>query len=186
LVAARNSRSGAPSNLEPMSSRSSLMFLSVNGTARSYRRAKYQPRGSSRIRSHLRLPVAISRLRDRHRRLGHFLRPGAPVCRPRLHAQVRQACARWIHRKRCPLLDRPRRTCRERHRLAQHRDLRLRGRLPPHLPRPQLGIPQTLKAARSRHAHRTPREQGFMVVISRHHRPRRLGAVRIGRMTPKS
>jgi hypothetical protein len=27
---------GAPSNLDPMSSRSSLMFLSVNGTARSY------------------------------------------------------------------------------------------------------------------------------------------------------
>src|SRR5262249_29152005 len=36
LVAARNSRSGAPSNPGPMSARSSLMFLSVNGTARSY------------------------------------------------------------------------------------------------------------------------------------------------------
>jgi hypothetical protein len=36
LVAARNSRSGGPSNAEPMSSRSSLMFLSVNGTAGSY------------------------------------------------------------------------------------------------------------------------------------------------------
>src|SRR5262249_27581798 len=35
LVAARNSRSGAPSNLGPMSSRSSLMFLSVNDTAQS-------------------------------------------------------------------------------------------------------------------------------------------------------
>src|SRR5947208_15384996 len=36
LVAARNSRSGAPSNLGPMSSRSSLMLLTVNGTAQSY------------------------------------------------------------------------------------------------------------------------------------------------------
>src|SRR5205823_7633136 len=36
LVAARNSKSGGPSNTEPMSSRSCLMFLSVNGTARSY------------------------------------------------------------------------------------------------------------------------------------------------------
>ena len=36
MVAARNSRSGAPSNLGPMSSRSSLMLLSVNGTAQSY------------------------------------------------------------------------------------------------------------------------------------------------------
>src|SRR2546430_16857386 len=35
-VAKRNSRSGAPSNLEPTSSRSSLMFLSVNGTSQSY------------------------------------------------------------------------------------------------------------------------------------------------------
>src|SRR4029077_7803810 len=33
---ARNSRSGAPSNTEPMSSRSSLMFLRVNGTAQPY------------------------------------------------------------------------------------------------------------------------------------------------------
>jgi len=43
LVAARNSRSGAPSNLEPMSSRSSLMFLSVNGTAQSYGAAEDVP-----------------------------------------------------------------------------------------------------------------------------------------------
>src|SRR5262245_37544312 len=35
-VAKRNSRSGAPSNLEPTSSRSSLRFLSVNGTAQCY------------------------------------------------------------------------------------------------------------------------------------------------------
>src|SRR3954451_1786396 len=33
LVAARNSKSGAPSNLEPRSSRSALMFVSVNDTA---------------------------------------------------------------------------------------------------------------------------------------------------------
>jgi hypothetical protein len=31
--AKRNSRSGAPSNLDPTSSRSALRFLSVNGTA---------------------------------------------------------------------------------------------------------------------------------------------------------
>src|SRR5215210_8675317 len=33
LVARRNSKSGAPSKLDPTSSRSSLTFLSVNGTA---------------------------------------------------------------------------------------------------------------------------------------------------------
>src|SRR5215210_8407752 len=36
-VAKRNSRSGAPSNLEPTSSRSALRFLSVNGTVASVR-----------------------------------------------------------------------------------------------------------------------------------------------------
>src|SRR5687768_6298029 len=40
----RNSRSGAPSNLEPTSSRSSLMFLSVNGTAQSYGPARLADR----------------------------------------------------------------------------------------------------------------------------------------------
>ena len=43
MVAERNSRSGAPSNREPMSSRSSLMFLSVNGTAQSYGAAEDVP-----------------------------------------------------------------------------------------------------------------------------------------------
>jgi hypothetical protein len=43
LVARRNSRSGAPSKLEPTSSRSSLRFLSVNGTAQSYGTAQDVP-----------------------------------------------------------------------------------------------------------------------------------------------
>src|SRR5919197_423118 len=51
LVAARNSRSGAPSNFEPMSSRS-LMFLSVNGTAQSYGRVR-RAIGPSPIRTAL-------------------------------------------------------------------------------------------------------------------------------------
>src|SRR6266542_4166442 len=52
LVAARNSRSGAPSNLGPMSSRSSLMLLSVNGTAQSYwRHSLLEARKSSAARA---------------------------------------------------------------------------------------------------------------------------------------
>src|SRR5437899_595922 len=39
----RNSRSGAPSNLEPTSSRSVLMFLSVNGTGQSYGTSWHAP-----------------------------------------------------------------------------------------------------------------------------------------------
>src|SRR3989441_9368150 len=47
-VAKRNSRSGAPSNLEPTSSRSSLMFLSVNGTSRSY---DWEPKDQASFRN---------------------------------------------------------------------------------------------------------------------------------------
>src|SRR3954454_12769454 len=87
----RNSRSGAPSNLEPRSSRSSLMFLSVNGTAQSYAWLSAPSGQDSHVlrRAHCTLHGELTPARERRgrrprparERLPHRKRPRAAAAR---------------------------------------------------------------------------------------------------------